>query len=375
MARLLVVGLLLSCGSVPLTPTLVVSVTPGTLDAIGRTARVRVVATEGDGTIGKGEVELSTSLGELDETHFTLDDFGTVNTTLRCPATIRDCAPGAAIDILAIWKRRQPPEILRASRTAHLGAPPSIWTVESCPEEARLVYLFTDSAGLYSFHPPSKTLRRIGGLTCPAGSATPNSMAVGQDGIGWVNYSNGALYRINVRTASCQATTFVPPSGWTRFGMGFKPETSTSVRETLFIAGHGDQGLATVDITTMSVKVVGAFTGAASGSAELTGTADAELWGYFMPSGNAGSMRMAKIDPATAVTTNLRVFPELTVNPTAFAYAFSAWGAEFYLYTSSGSELSTVTRYQPSTDTSSRYLSGTETGLRIVGAGVSRCGQ
>ena len=57
-------------------PSLVLSVTPAPLDALGRTARVRVVATEADETIGQGVVTLSASPGVLDETELTLDSFG-----------------------------------------------------------------------------------------------------------------------------------------------------------------------------------------------------------------------------------------------------------------------------------------------------------
>jgi hypothetical protein len=190
-----------------------------------------------------------------------------------------------------------------------------------------------------------------------------------------LNYSDGKLYRINVRNAVCQATSFVPPAGWTHFGMGFKPETSTSVNETLYIAGAQAQGLARVDVQTMQTTLIGLFSGVATGGAELTGTADAELFGYFLPSGASGAMRVAKIDPVSGMTSAGRDFPELMVNRMAFAYAFSAWGTEFYLYTSAGSELSTVTRYVPATNQSSLHMSASMVGVRIVGAGVSRCGQ
>lgn len=356
-------------------PSLTVTASPSMMDAISRTVRVRVVAANTDGTIGAGVVKLTASLGELDDETLTLDEFGTAGTTLTCPKTSEACKPGAAIELSASWVRTAAPLSVTASKVVRIGSLATTWSLETCPAESKLVYLFTDSAELYSFHPPTKALRRIGTLVCPSGTARPNSMAVSQDGTAYLNYDDGKLYRVNVRNASCQATAFVPPAGWTRFGMGFKPETSTSVTETLFIAGSGSQGLARVDLQTMQATLIGMFSGVATGAAELTGTADAELFGYFLPSGTGGAMRVVKINPMTGMTSDARDFPELMVNLMAFAYAFSAWGTEFYLYTSSGAELSSVTRYVPATNQSLLHMDSTQLGIRIVGAGVSRCGQ
>lgn len=372
----LVASLLLGCTPMESgVPSLTVTTSPSMMDAISRTVRVRVVATNADGTIGVGTVQLTASPGELDDETLTLDEFGTAGTTLTCPKTSEACKPGAAIEVTVRWARSAAPLSVTASKVVRIGSLATTWSIDTCPVESKLVYLFTDTAELYSFHPPTKALRRIGTLACPSGAARPNSMAVSQDGTAYLNYSDGALYRVNVRNASCQATTFVPPAGWTRFGMGFKPETSVSVNETLYIAGSGSQGLARVDVQTMQTTLIGAFSGVATGAAELTGTADAELFGYFLPSGTGGAMRVAKINPANGVTSGERDFPELMVNLMAFAYAFSAWGTEFYLYTSSGAALSTVTKYVPATNQSLVHMDAAQVGIRIVGAGVSRCGQ
>lgn len=54
-----------------------VTTSPMTMNAVARTVRVRVVATNADGTLGQGEVKLTTSIGELDDELFTLDEYGT----------------------------------------------------------------------------------------------------------------------------------------------------------------------------------------------------------------------------------------------------------------------------------------------------------
>lgn len=354
---------------------LALTLTPGTLDAIGRTARLRIVATNPDGSIGKGVVKLSAAPGELDETELTLDDFGTAETTLTCPASLAECVPGVSIELIARWERATAPLNVTVTRRTGIARQATQWSIANCPEEAKLVYLFTDKGELYSFHPPSKGLRRIGALACPAGTAQANSMAVAQDGTAYVNYSDGKLFKVNVRNATCQPTAFVPIAGQLRLGMGFVPNGPTSPTEMLYLVGQTSNALYRVDIQTMKSTAVGSFSGVVQGPAELTGTADGELFGYFLPSGTSGAMQMAQIDPSTAVTSRLRPFPDLIVNAMAFAYAFSAWANDFYLYTSSGAELSSVTKYTRSTDQSTRYMTPTETGIRIVGAGVSRCGQ
>ncbi len=355
-------------------PDLALSFSPSVMDAFGRSVRVRVVATNPDGTIGTGTVTLSTSVGDLDETTFTLDAYGTATTTLTCPSSDPACTPGIDLAVSAVWQRVKAPLQVSTTGRVHIANPPAVWTPQSCSTESKLVYLFTDTAELLSFDPAAKALHHIGTLACPT-QASPNSMAVSQDGTGWLNYSDGSLFRFNVRTANCQATTFKPPTGWTQFGMGFAPDSIDSPHETLFISGSSAQGLASVDVSTMMTRQVGPFTGVITGSAELTATGDGQLYGYFVPASASGPMSLAKIDRATAATSGLRVFQDLTVQSGGFAFAFSAWQGSFYLYTSSGTAFSTVTRYDPTTDTESPLINSAQVGVRIVGAGVSRCAQ
>lgn len=351
-------------------PTLTLTATPPTLDGLGRTSYLRVVATEADGSTGTGTILLRAFVGEVDEATLELDAFGTVRTRYTCTTAMPGCTPGAPLEVEARWVKGDQ-RVATATRALRVEVPPLVWTRASCPEEAKLIYLFTDTADLYSFLPPTKELRRIGKLACPAtGGATPNSMAVSQDGTGWVNYSDGSLFRINVRTVTCAATTFVPPSGWTRFGMGFCPESADSPIETLFIASNG--ALARVDLQAMRATVVGSFGGAVTGTAELTGTPEGRLFGFFPPSASGGAMSLAEVSKTNATTSGLRVFPSLTIGQ-SFAYAFSSWGPHFYLYTSSDGAPTTVTQYLPATNADSPWLTAPG-GVRVLGAGASRCG-
>lgn len=347
-----------------------VTTTPGTMSFVGRTARVQVVATDADGTVGEGTVELSTDLGTLDETEGALDEFGTFRTTLVCPSSDPLCVPGAELRVEVRWRAREPARLVQATRSVRIAAPPQVFSLDTCPDEARLVYLFTDQADLFSFNPPARQLRRIGRLSCPT-TARPNSMAVSQDGTAYLNFDDGKLYRVNVRSATCTATGFVAPSGWRTFGMGFKPVSATSVNEVLFIANGS---LATVSLPSFAVTMVGPVAGTSSGP-ELSGTADGELYAYLLPPNLMGAMRLARIDPQTAALSMPRAFPSLTVSSTGFAYAFTAWSSDFYLYTSSGTSNSSIVRYEPAADRDSVVMTPGNTGIRIVGAGVSRCGQ
>ena len=84
-------------------PLLEITVAPSPLDALGRTGKVRLVATNSDGTIGTGSVKLETDPGELDETQLDLDRFGTATTTLTCLASDPLCIEGARIDLRGTW--------------------------------------------------------------------------------------------------------------------------------------------------------------------------------------------------------------------------------------------------------------------------------
>lgn len=83
-------------------------------------------------------------------------------------------------------------------------------------------------------------------------------------------------------------------------------------------------------------------------------------------------MSMAEVDKATAATSSPKVFTTLTLGQ-SYAYAFSSWGEDSYLYTSSDGATSTVTKYAPASDEVSPYLTA-PAGVHILGAGVSRCG-
>lgn len=252
----------------------------------------------------------------------------------------------------------------------------------SCSEAAQLVYVLSDRNDLYSFRPNLRQFTRIGALRCPT-SAQPNSMAIDRDAVAWVNYvesglgdAAGTIYRVNTADASCtDAPPIRMPRGWFRLGMGFSTVSADDTAETLFVTGTADPlgggspGLGSIDPARGLLHVIGSFSGAFRGqSAELTGTGDGRLFGFFTTS----PVQVAQLDRATAAVVDATPLPGVE---TPQAWAFSFWGGDFYLYTAPsalGGRTTNVTRYRPSDGSvDPRYM--TNIGFRIVGAGVSTC--
>ncbi len=251
------------------------------------------------------------------------------------------------------------------------------------------VYVLSAENDLYSFDPPNKKFTKIGTLTCQT-SMSPNSMAIDRNAVAWVNYvgsdplsgtdNQGAIYQVSTSDASCQAQPSVNlTDGWYRIGMGFSTNSATSTSETLYIAGTGNQGglgspsqgLGKVDTTAGTFSPIGGFSGALSGqNAELTGTGDARLFGFFTTT----PVQVAQINPASGATSNAASLQNVE---TPSFWAFSFFAGDFYLYTCPDAtnfpqRTTDVNQYDPTTGTvNNQYM--TDIGFRIVGAGVSTC--
>ncbi len=249
---------------------------------------------------------------------------------------------------------------------------PGTGNQSGCSEAAKLVYVVTDLDELFSYKPDTGMFAKIGELTCPSGGATPNSMAVDRDGTAWVNFSDGGLFKVSTADASCTATTYKKlQGGFMRFGMAFATDSATSMSETLYVVGiegtAGGKGLGKIDLTSMTLTKLGDFSGDLQGQgAELTGTGDGRLYGFFTTQPYA---TLAQIDKGTGATTGETSLDGVN---TGSAWAFSFWGGDFWFYTSGGGP-STVTRKQSSTDGKLSTAKDDVGGFRIVGAGVSTC--
>ncbi|MDC3953681.1 hypothetical protein [Polyangium jinanense] len=253
---------------------------------------------------------------------------------------------------------------------------------EDCTDAAKLIYVLSDENELYSFDPPAKKFTKIGTLGCNT-TMQPNSMAVDRNAVAWVNYVesdpflgddiNGVIYKVSTKDASCDPQPTVQLiSNWFRLGMGFSTNDG-GMGETLYITGTGtigagdSPGLGKINPLSFGVETIanfspGAFTGQ---SAELTGTGDGRLYGYYTTS----PVQVGQINKATGAVTNAKAITGLA---TPSAWAFSFWGGSFYLYAAAGLDYSNVTKYDPVAGTiDNAYM--TNIGFRIVGAGVSTC--
>ena len=241
-----------------------------------------------------------------------------------------------------------------------------------CSEAAKLVYVVSDLNELFSFKPDTGTFAKIGELKCPS-TSTPNSMAVDRTGIAWVNFSDGNLFKVSTADASCQATTYVPDQqGFHTYGMAFATNGADSTDETLYVVGiegiNAGKGLAKIDLTSMKLTTIGDFSGDLTGQgAELTGTGDGRLYGFFTTKPNA---KLAQINTGNGATTDEST---LTGVSTGDAWAFSFWGGDFWFYTAVKPAYTVLTRKQSSTDGNLSTVKQDVGGFRIVGAGVSTC--
>ncbi len=245
---------------------------------------------------------------------------------------------------------------------------------DGCTDAARLVYVLSAQNDLYSFTPNTATFQRIGTLECPTnGLATPNSMAIDREGTAWVNFSDGSLFKVSTANASCAATSFQPNQiGFLRFGMAFATDGDDSTNETLYVSGlagaGGGLGLGKIDLGTMKLTVLGDYTGnLARMGAELTGTGDGHLYGFFTTQPFA---TLAEIERSNGATSNDEALDGVQ---TGSAWAFSFWGGDFWFYTSEGTSPSRVTRLAKSGSGDISVVKGDVGGFRIVGAGVSTC--
>ena len=235
---------------------------------------------------------------------------------------------------------------------------------DGCTDEAKLVYIIGQDNRFYSFYPPTLEVKLVGTINCPgAGLNRPFSMAVDRQGVAWILFEDGRIYHIDVKTAACVQTAYVPGQlGFWTFGMGFVSNSVGSNDETLYVADYDGKGLAKINTTALSLSAVGSWD-KLSGTAELTGTGDARLYGFF----NNTPIIIAEIDKSNAKILSQAPQPSVNIGS---GWAFAFWGGDFWLFTSPIGT-SQIDRYRPADGTTVTVKTGL--GTNIVGAGVSTC--
>lgn len=234
-----------------------------------------------------------------------------------------------------------------------------------CPDaDSTFIYVVTDTNELLSFYPPTAGFKSVGALKCAASKgATPFSMAVDRKGAAYVLYSDGTLFHVSTKDASCQATPFLPNQGdFSQFGMGFAT-VGVGPAEELYVASTNNSLLGSIDVSaTFKLTTVGPFNPSLD-RAELTGTGDGRLYAFYAPGQNDSAV--AEVDK----TTGKVIGQDLLLGwPQGTAWAFAFWGGYFYLFTNPSKQQ--VVRWDPATK-QAQIVGGYS--AAIVGAGVSTC--
>ncbi len=238
---------------------------------------------------------------------------------------------------------------------------------------ARFLYVVDSSDVLLRYDPEANTLTSLGRLACPT-TSSPFSMAVDRNATAWVLYQDGRVYQVSTSDVSCAATSFTPnQSGFEVFGMGFVSDAPGSEAETLFVAGGStlDISLGTATLGFVDPALALTPIGDLPGWPELTGTGDAELWGFF-PDTSPPSIRL--IDRASGATSTTYPIAQIGGGPGVGdrAWAFAFWGGRFYVFYKGELDATTnVWQLDPSDGSVVERIH--DTGFRIVGAGVSTC--
>lgn len=270
-----------------------------------------------------------------------------------------------ATDASALDARRDVVREADSSRVPPLDASTrDVFVPNECADAGTtLVYLISADSELYSFYPPTRAIRKVGDIRCPGASSTPASMAVDRQGTAYSVFLDGSLWKLSTTTAACAFAGYPPgQGGLVHFGMGF---VANGPEDELYISDTSSsvKGLGRIDLATMKLSWVGEYDPPLP-RCELSGTSDGRLFAFCLEP-NGGST-LNELDRASAHVTGS---DRLAVGRADIAFAFAAWGGEFWIFT--GETSTTITEYDPRTK--SEKTVGSSSAI-IVGAGVSPCG-
>lgn len=234
---------------------------------------------------------------------------------------------------------------------------------DDCEHTSDLVYVVDrDRGAIHLFDPEALSFTELGRVSC-TGGASPESMAVGRDGVAWVRGSDDRLYSVDLATFACSRAATSLPSGFGSFGMGFATEDAGTWRDELYLADADSLGV--LDTETGAFEMLG---GMASQS-ELTGNADGELWAFLPLESPAALVEVDKRTGRELDRIGLSAFPHPSDIDT---FAFATWGGDFWLFVRSYGMGNSTDVYQVGTDGTMRRVM-VDVGFDVVGAGVSTC--
>jgi hypothetical protein len=257
-----------------------------------------------------------------------------------------------------------------------------------------LVYVVDEMNDFMSFDPrllPNDPFKKIGVLSCPHNNtsiqtgnniAMPFSMSFDSDGVAWVLYTTGELFKVSLQDATCtKAGNQIGANNMFLFGMGFALDAPMMDTEKLFLAGGNKDASTTprklgyndTHNGSLTPTVVGNIGATSDYSPELTGTAEAKLYGFFPRISQVPFIQ--EIDKATGAP----IGQPWNVGTTGLGtgirdWAFAQWGGVFYVFITTetnGVRNSTVRTVDRAT---SQYaIVKQNLPYWIDGAGVSTC--
>lgn len=248
-----------------------------------------------------------------------------------------------------------------------------------CVADNEDVYVLSDVGTIWKFDPKDNSFDFITEVSC-GGMIDTFSMGVSRKARAWVQYFGGDLYTVDLKDpgSACKDPGFENNNPlFPNFGMAFVADGINSPCDRLYahsgidpaLIGEDVGALGVIDPITLELSEI-AMIDFAWG--ELTGTGDGRLFAFQ----GAEPPFISEYDKDTGALLGSWPLPGLS-SPDAFAFA--AWGGDFYLFMTSSDDYlgnSRVVHFDfDESDGDGKAITTIvdQAPIRIVGAGVSTC--
>lgn len=234
---------------------------------------------------------------------------------------------------------------------------------DDCAQGAEKVYVLDDQARVHLFEPdarPEDRFRLVTTARCDDGSG-PQTMSLDRQGVAWLLYTSGKLYKVALSGGACEATGYAHPGAAGVLGMSFTAaapgEGSAHAPERLFVSSV-DKGLIQVELPSLNARVLGPMP-----LGELAGGPDGLLFHYEPESG-----ALSEVDPATRA---LRAVHQVHGH-SGGAFTMLRHRRGFVFFVASDGGASRILRWSPRAD-DTIDLGVAPDGIRVLGRAQSVC--
>jgi hypothetical protein len=241
------------------------------------------------------------------------------------------------------------------------------------------IYLLDVDAGLHRIAPATLELETLGPLACP-GVNNAMALTVARDGILWAMMVDDEGFRtihtIDSTTLDCEDSGFIDPIDEQIFvnTLAFVADAPDGETESLYVGANVGGSfdfevplsLGRVDLTTMELDIVGTAELVPTGYyqiADLTGTGDSRMWGFFA----GDTAAIAELDEQSSSVIEHDLLDFGVGSP----WAFAQWEGRLWLFSSGGDPGSDIRAWNPANGVVEQIHPGI--GISVVGAAVSTC--